>query len=524
MSRSRTLVVLIVTALIILVGRIPIIIAPPWDIDEGLYAAVGQALGRGELLYRDVWDNKPPAIYFLFDWISKVSVDYTNFRLAATFFLIVTAILLFGLARRITTYKQALWTLGIFSFLAIVPVFETHISNAEIFFLLPTTLAIYLVVMMEWWGAKLRNYLFVGMLLAVGFLFKTVVAFDALAVLSLLLLKDGLRIKGRFLLMLGGAGLVLILPGIYLVTNNLGEDFIRAAFLNNFGYVKAGNFTTISFIDIANPWVTVSGKLALVAVAILALRRHYRGGLTPVALVYLWLIWTVFGALLSGRPYLHYLMASAGAMALLIPHFWSHVWPLAKFKTLKSSDWVKGLAVLGAITSSLVLGFGGKIQLVASTPALSEAATGYFGNSFSYLTGQISRDEFYRFYGETVTLNLKLQNYLVNNSMSHSKIYVWGNAPWVYYLSGRPHATKYLVAYQLGFVSEAKSEVLAQLRSGAADFIIVTNEPEYFTEAGAPTPKLLELEQILRSSYRLKDRVAQAEVYERVGLADARTP
>src|SRR5581483_4939433 len=129
MSVKPWLVFLAVAA-VTLVGRIPGIIAPPWDIDEGLYAAVGQAVGQGELLYRDVWDNKPPAIYFLYELIEKnFNHSYVDFRWAATFFLIATAGVIFYLARKISSADKAYWTLVIFSFLAIVPIFETHVTN-----------------------------------------------------------------------------------------------------------------------------------------------------------------------------------------------------------------------------------------------------------------------------------------------------------------------------------------------------------------------------------------------------------
>ncbi|HVA88727.1 MAG TPA: hypothetical protein VNL71_02690, partial [Chloroflexota bacterium] len=45
--------------------RLPGLGDPPWLNDEGVYAMVGRALLHGEKLYRQVWENKPPAIYLL---------------------------------------------------------------------------------------------------------------------------------------------------------------------------------------------------------------------------------------------------------------------------------------------------------------------------------------------------------------------------------------------------------------------------------------------------------------------------
>lgn len=524
MSRKPWLIFFITAALVV-GGRIPVIVAPPWDIDEGLYAAVGQAIGRGELLYRDVWDNKPPAIYFLFDFIEKnFSHYYTDFRLVATLFLIATAGVIFFLARRTLSPGKPYWSLAIFSFLATVPIFETHISNAEIFFLLLTSLAIALTVMMEWFGWAKRCYFLVGAMLAVGFLFKVVVIFDALAILTLLALKEGINIRERLAHLTLGVVLVLILPAIYLLTNNLTADFIRAAFLNNFGYVGTGNLATVSFVDLANPWITVTGKLLALGAVVWAVRRYYGRHPTPVALYCLWFAFTLFGALLSGRPYLHYLIASQGAMALLVPEFFAGVWPLSKLRTLQARDWIKGLAVVTAVTATLILGFWGKVQLVASTPELSAAARGYYANAYAYISGQISQQQFFNFYGPSVALNQKLAQYLREKSSPNARIYIWGNAPWVYYLSDRNHAAKYLVAYQTTFVKEAKEEIMAELRRHPPDLIIITNEPEFYSEAGLPAPPFPEFQQFLASGYRLKDQVAPADIYERLALADAGTP
>lgn len=503
-------------ATIILFGRMPVITAPPWDIDEGIYASIGQALRAGELLYVDVWDNKPPGIYFLYEWISRFSLSYTAPRYVATFFLIATAGALFYLARTVFSRNAAGWVLGIFSFLAIVPILETHISNAEIFFLLPTSLAILLTVLIEFKTWSPRWYLLVGLLLGVGFLFKTLVLFDGLAILSLLIFKYGRRaFKDLSLVALGGL-LVLIAPGIYLVNGGLTDDFIRAAFLNNFGYVREGNLTTVSFIDISNPFITVGGKILALGLAIWGIRRQFHK-VTPVTLFYLWLVWTIFGALLSGRPYLHYLIASMGAISLLIPHFWGMVRPAVRIKRLNLGDWVRGLGVVGALILALALGFGGKIQLIIGTPELSRYAEGYYTNAYRYLSGQISQAAYFDFYGEPVVLNLRLRDYILQNTTPTDRIYIWGNAPWVYFLTGRTPAAKYLVAYHLTFVKEAKAETLNELTADPPELVIVTNEPSYFDEAGSPTPKWPEFDRYLSDNFVLKDRVGSADIFIRKG-------
>src|SRR5579864_5560554 len=40
--------------------------------DQATYCVIGQGLLRGQLLYRDLWDNKPPGIFYLYALIVKI--------------------------------------------------------------------------------------------------------------------------------------------------------------------------------------------------------------------------------------------------------------------------------------------------------------------------------------------------------------------------------------------------------------------------------------------------------------------
>ena len=517
----KPLVYFIFAALLILLGRVPAIIAPPWDIDEGLYAKIGQALSQGQLLYRGVWDNKPPALYFLFSWIGTISSDPSAYRLAATLFLIATAGVIFLIARHAYRDTRANWALAIFSFLAVVPILETNVSNAEIFFLLPTSLAILLTTLIEWGRLNRRGYLAVGVLLGLGFLFKVVVVFDALAIVSLLVLRYGRQIMTQLgYLVLGGA-MVLIGPGLYLLSSGLVPDFIRAAFLNNFGYVGSGNLVSVSALDINNPWVTVTGKIVSLAAALWAVRTQFKKEVTPVTLFYLWLTFTLFGALLSGRPYLHYLIASMGALSLLIPDLFGNVWPLYKITKISPINWFKGTAVILGVAAALVLGFWGKVELITQTPELTRITQGYYANAFGYLTGKISQADFYSFFGPTVGLNFELSDYLKTHTVSTDRVFIWGNAPWVYYLADRENASRYLVAYQVNQVKEAAGEIASELSSQPPEVIVETNEPTFIGKSGSPTPAFPWLDQFVRSNYRLVDRIGAADIY-RLNLRMAR--
>jgi hypothetical protein len=63
--RSLWILALSVVTVSALALRIPTI-AEPLGIDQGLFASAARGLSRGMVLYRDVWDQKPPAIFLTY--------------------------------------------------------------------------------------------------------------------------------------------------------------------------------------------------------------------------------------------------------------------------------------------------------------------------------------------------------------------------------------------------------------------------------------------------------------------------
>ena len=64
--RDRSRYILLIPILILICLRVPSIFESYWYGDEGIYAAVAQEMYQGKMLYRDVWDHKPPLIFLIF--------------------------------------------------------------------------------------------------------------------------------------------------------------------------------------------------------------------------------------------------------------------------------------------------------------------------------------------------------------------------------------------------------------------------------------------------------------------------
>ena len=80
--------------------RVPSI-AEPLGIDQGLWASAARALSRGQVLYQDVWDHKPPGIFLTYLGIFSV-LGWTPASIAWVDILasLVVTALLFAIGRR----------------------------------------------------------------------------------------------------------------------------------------------------------------------------------------------------------------------------------------------------------------------------------------------------------------------------------------------------------------------------------------------------------------------------------------
>ena len=69
----------ILNFLTFLILRLPSLFEPYWYADEGIYLTIGNALRRGEILYSQIHDNKPPFYTILPLWLKPLLVFVSCF-------------------------------------------------------------------------------------------------------------------------------------------------------------------------------------------------------------------------------------------------------------------------------------------------------------------------------------------------------------------------------------------------------------------------------------------------------------
>ena len=124
---------LIITLVLMFILRIPSFFEPFAYGDELIYLNLGLAIRRGLVLYKDIYDNKPPLLYFT----AALAGNIFWFKTILAFWSTFTIIIFWELAKVLFKNKISAIQISviIFALLTTLPLFEGNIANAENFIL-----------------------------------------------------------------------------------------------------------------------------------------------------------------------------------------------------------------------------------------------------------------------------------------------------------------------------------------------------------------------------------------------------
>jgi 4-amino-4-deoxy-L-arabinose transferase-like glycosyltransferase len=432
----------LVAAAVTLLLRLPTLLEPYHYADEGIFAAVAQQLLHGGTLYRTVWDDKPPFVYWLYAAVlGAFGPSMPALCLIAALWAALGAAAVAVLGRRWCSPRAGLLAATLFALAVSTPFLEGNLALTELFAATPAAWAFLLADE----PGKQGRTLAAGVLLGAAFLFKQVAALDALALGVALVLTRGPR---RVLPLLGGWLLLTgIVAGLLVAQGALGIG-LRAAFGFYGGYLAAGSGHT--------PLTRVLGLLpALVALggALVAARGARLG---PGHVLALWLAGAVTGATLAGRWYGHYLVQAAAPAALAAALLAS---------ARRDPSTVRALGPVVCCAALLVGATFNRFWL--SYPMVRP---GYYGNVIAYLSGHRSRAEFEAFFDWRVGVQAELAPII--RADRERTLFIWGEFPWLYALTGAENPTPYVTSYHTAYVPGAKEQVLRVLRARPPRFIV----------------------------------------------------
>jgi hypothetical protein len=484
LEKSRDFWFAVVITLVFVLLRIPSLSEPEWYGDEGIYQVVGMALAQGRLLYQEIWDNKPPLLYVLY---ALFNGDLFSLKFLSLVFGAFSVVVFFLLAKQLFKDKRAIIASSVFFALLFgLPILEGNIANAENFMILPILIAAFLV-----FTAKKEKQIFLaGILLSLAALIKVVAIFDFAAFFIFLLvlrfypvktLKTfGTQIKQSLrkplvefrneLVFLKAFILPILLVALYFLLKGIFPSFWTAVVSQNVGYVSYGNALLL-------PMGFLLIKLLLLLIATIAIVVYKnRIGIGGV-FIYLWLVFSLFNAFFSQRPYTHYLL-------ILLPSF-------SLFLGFVLEN--RRLYVFNATTLVIIL------LLILLNFRFGKTLS-YYANYIGFVTNKINTPSYQAFFDRSTPRDYELAGFIREKTAKEDSIFLWSDSAQIYAMSGKLPPGRFAVSYHITFYKDAVQETQNALEKSKPKFIIVTKD-------GIPQDFLI--------GYTLKYNLRNAKVYAR---------
>ncbi|MDO8518697.1 MAG: glycosyltransferase family 39 protein [Deltaproteobacteria bacterium] len=411
-KKKRFFLLLILAAFCL---RAASLIYPFLDSDESIFAVIARQLSDGGRLYADGLDNKPPFIFLFYRLcFALFGPSMWGVHLATIALSIFEAILLFKIAsensdERTGYFAALFYTVFSTTFL---PKFIATSINAIM--VVPLTLAC-----LYWLrGEKrmnLKDDFRAGLFTGIAFLFKFQGGIQlALFLFSLLPFlkerKEETSVSAiRFGACLGGFLVPAALTLLWLALSGILSDFVDWTLLGSFTYIRAG-VETISFWPnlLFRGGGFVLSSLLLWVLAFLSVREERN----PFKIfLLLWFALSLIPVSMGGRFYGHYFIQ-------LLP-------PLCLLAGMKASQ-------------------------IRHSPALKWVGMGL---AVPALIFWIIRSDFKRidelFPDDHLFIQQNIGEWLKGNADPGKTLFVWGNAPAIYYFSDLKPASRFIFSEYL---------------------------------------------------------------------------
>src|SRR6266446_5166136 len=136
-SGTRTILLGVSVLLIVVAVRAPLL-PIPLERDEGEYAYIAWRLGHNELPYRDWFDQKPPAVFYVYRLALILPFEPIRaIHFVALLFSATSTCALFFLALRFMNRFWAWIAAALFALLSADPLVQGTAANTELFMLCP---------------------------------------------------------------------------------------------------------------------------------------------------------------------------------------------------------------------------------------------------------------------------------------------------------------------------------------------------------------------------------------------------
>jgi 4-amino-4-deoxy-L-arabinose transferase-like glycosyltransferase len=431
-ARWATVAVLVLAAIAFAAVRAPLI-SVPLERDEGEYAYIAQRILDGDVPYRDAFDQKPPATFFVYAAaIGAFGASIESIHGFMYLWTACTAAFLFGCVRRRGGRKAAAFAVLVFAVVSADPSLTGNAANTEIFMLLPLVASVYCLLRALDSTSAMRWWILAGMAAGAACWFKQVAVTNVLfiaAVAAFEYLGPSRRnfalLCRAWLALVAGAVLVSVpLVAGFAVAGAI-EPFVDAVFLHNLEYTSSVGWLQgreMLTYRLAAQAPSLAVVWALAGAAVLAARP------LGVANAGFWLGWWVAAAL------------GVSIGLFFRPHYFIQMTPaLSALAGCGAAGAVARVARRGAASAAIAV--AAAVLLIVVPSAFANRAILGAGDP-----NVISRS----IYGSNPFVESPvIGRYIERTSTPNDTIYIVGSEPQILFYANRRSATRYIFFYPL---------------------------------------------------------------------------
>ncbi|MFC1590539.1 ArnT family glycosyltransferase [Candidatus Omnitrophota bacterium] len=451
--KTYTAVILIIIACLFL--RLPIMDVP-FERDEGGYAYAAWRMMEGEVLYRDVFDLKPPGVFvFYLTALLLFGHSVLAIHIMLTLFVIAGAVFLFLIGRELKDSPVGM--LAAFSYLVFCAcaAFPGSSANTEHFMNTAVIMSVYFLIK-ALKTAKAGPILCCGALNGIAFLIKQPAVVNVIFAVSVFLaVSFSERRPQKYILKMAGVMLagffvpVIISVAAFAAIGAL-KDYIFCTYLYSASYSSLVDFQqALKYLRFNSGDVfLITGPLFAVSLASIFYGRKDRVNACCV----MWLVFSILGVSIGFVFRRHYFLQIIPALSLLFAYGLRHI--LERYPLRRPAVYfaVSAVVLMPALASS--------ISNYGCTPeSLSKLTSGRM-NPF--------------------VESVRIAEYIKENTSAEDTILVIGSEPQVYFYSKRRSAARYMYFYPLllpsGWAPRMQNEAMAEIRRNKPAFIININE------------------------------------------------
>ncbi len=495
-SKICTAILLLLVIIFTVLIRLPYLNVP-LERDEGGYAYIAWRMEQGELPYKDVYDNKPPLIYFIYLLIFKI-FGYSVKAIHSFLLLWVLAevLLIYKFSQKIFQKNSiALLAAAIFAVITSEPGVFGGTANTEIFMLLPL-IGSYVFLLLAEEEQNPRWLFLCGALNGIAFMIKPVAFYNfagAVIYLSFVTFKkhDLNNLGKKYFYSVIGFIVIPILILVYFWWRDAARELIYWVFSYNLDYMSVGG-SIWSKEALSSFWrrfsFILTGDILFWAFGLYAFVLLLRKNVEVAVLLMTWLVMSFFGVASGKRFFPHYFIQILPPLAVGaawgIWYFVSRQMKVIKNKGIRNS-------LIYCLAAGVII-----LPLKANYKYL-----------FIYTPDQISE----RIYNENPFVAARqIASYLAAQTLPADTIAILGSEPEILYYAQRKSATKYIYFHHvlwrktLAEVLQKQKEVIIEIENNNPQYLIAVNiDTSVGKKEDTPDYLFNKMRQVIKDEYSL---------------------